>query len=159
MQLILLIAMLLASGNGGDTFFQNVKPLLECIGGDDIKNALKSAEEFKGVLAALGSIGGFGQNGAKQEDDTFCKGENMDGVCSNAKRRSENTRTYASTNQFSKNNPPEYGKNKCGSPCEEECNKSGTAASPFVMAPVVHIADREIVYRLAQYFSEDEEKV
>ena len=155
MQLILLIALFLAYGNGGDNFYKEVKPFLETVGGDDIKNAIKSAEEFKGVLAALGSIGSVGKNGAAQ-GEAFCEGEKTDGAFSSANPRSDkNTRTYASTNQCSNNKTQAHGNNP---PQKEECEEYG-AAPPFAIAPVVRIADREIVYRLAQFFSDDAYKV
>lgn len=116
MQLILLIALLLASGKGGESLYSEVKPLLESVGGEEVKQALKSAEEFKGVLAALGGMG-FGGSGAPQ---------------------GKNTQEYAPNNQT------EPG---CDGEKEEQ-------APPFAMAPIAHIADREIVYRLAQYFSD-----
>lgn len=130
MQLILLLALLLSSGNG-DAFFKQVKPLLESVGGDDIKQALKSAEEFKGVFSAFGGIGG-GPGGTPQRD-------NGGGCRQSYGQTDKNTHTYAADNPGNRGGEGEDG---CDPP-----------APPFALAPVVRIADREIIYRLAQYFS------
>ena len=154
MQLILLIALLLASGKGGDEFYKEVKPLIESVGGEDIKQAFKSAEEFKGVLAALGSMGFGSQNGAPQND--MCdtppnrQAEKNNTYTSTRQPPDENTRKYASFNRPADT----YDKNTCPTADVEYSEEECKAAPPFAMAPVARIADREIIYRLVQYFSE-----
>lgn len=50
MQLILLL-LLLATG-GGD--FQKFGPVLETFGGEEVKSALKEAEQLRGIMSAFG---------------------------------------------------------------------------------------------------------
>lgn len=167
MQLFLLIALLLASGKGGESLYSQVKPVLECFGGEEVKQAFKSAEEFKGVLTALGGMD-FGGNAPPQtKNDSACGGES-DGTYASTNSRpnqntrtygaanrpsQENTHTYASVNQSQCKNTPEYGKTNDTAAGREEGGHCGQTP-PFAMAPVVRLADREIIYRLAQYFSE-----
>lgn len=70
MQLFIILALLLYGGKS-DTqkLLQEVKPVLETIGGDDVKEALKSAEEISEVLSAVRSFTGA-QAGAKSQQTT-----------------------------------------------------------------------------------------
>ena len=147
MQLFLLIALLLASGKGGESFYSQVKPIFEYFGGEDAKQAVKSAEELKGVLDAFGGMGSGG-NGAAD----FAKDGKFNGACAPDSPPNQNTHTYAPNNQNQCKNTPKYGANT-----EADGKQSGGACGqtpPFALAPIVRLADREIIYRLAQYFSE-----
>lgn len=65
MQLLLILALLMYGGKNGSTnVLEEVKPVLETFGGEEIKEALKSAEEISGMLSAVKSFsgGGFGGN-------------------------------------------------------------------------------------------------
>lgn len=53
MQLLILLALLLYGGSGGKNLLNEVKPVLESFGGEEIKEALKSAEEISSVLSAV----------------------------------------------------------------------------------------------------------
>lgn len=54
MQLLIILALLLYGGkNDAQRLLSEVAPVLESIGGDDIKKALKSAEEISSVLSAV----------------------------------------------------------------------------------------------------------
>ena len=54
MQLLIILALLLYGGNGNaQNILSEVKPMLESIGGEDMKRALESAEEISGVLSAV----------------------------------------------------------------------------------------------------------
>ena len=134
MQLILLLALLLSRGGSSDEFYNELKPILESLGGDDIKNVLKGAEEFKDMFASFGgSAGGNGpQGGSGQKDGTYAA--NNATACNGGDMYSADASRYAS-------------------PCGDG-KDSAPPVPPFAMAPVAHIADREIIYRLAQYFSD-----
>ncbi len=54
MQLLIILALLLYGGkSNADNIIEEVKPVLETIGGEDMKQALKSAEEISEVLSAV----------------------------------------------------------------------------------------------------------
>lgn len=54
MQLLIILALLLYGGKSNvQNILTEVKPVLETIGGDDMKQALKSAEEISTVLNAV----------------------------------------------------------------------------------------------------------
>ena len=57
MQLFIILALLLFGGKGGaQNLLSEVKPVLESIGGEEMKEALKSAEEISSVLSAVQSL-------------------------------------------------------------------------------------------------------
>lgn len=66
MQLLIILALLLYGGkNGAQNLLTEVKPVLESIGGDEMREALKSAEEISTVLSAVSELtsAGGGLNG------------------------------------------------------------------------------------------------
>lgn len=72
MQLLLLLALMLYGGKGGSkNILEEVKPVLETFGGEEIKEALKSAEEISGMLSAVKAFsdggGLFGGNGGEAD--------------------------------------------------------------------------------------------
>ena len=57
MQLFIILALLLYGGKGGaQNLLNEVKPMLEAFGGDEVKNALKSAEEISEVISSISSL-------------------------------------------------------------------------------------------------------
>ena len=70
MQLLLILALLMYGGKNGSTnVLEEVKPVLETFGGEEIKEALKSAEEISQVLTAVrGLTGGFTEPQAEKEE-------------------------------------------------------------------------------------------
>lgn len=57
MQLLIILALLLYGGGGNvQNILSEVKPMLESIGGEDMKRALQSAEEISGVLSAVRAL-------------------------------------------------------------------------------------------------------
>ena len=61
MQLLLILALLLYGGKrGSNNVMEQVKPVLETFGGEEIKEALKSAEEISGMLTAVQWLAGSG---------------------------------------------------------------------------------------------------
>lgn len=63
MQLLIILALLLFSGNnGGRNVLEEVKPVLESLGGDEMKQALKSAEELSTVISAVQGMASSGDS-------------------------------------------------------------------------------------------------
>ncbi len=58
MQLLIILALLLYGGSNANNVLNEVKPVLESIGGEDMQKALKSAEEISTVLNAVKSFAG-----------------------------------------------------------------------------------------------------
>lgn len=57
MQLLILLALMLLGGNkGAGNILEEVKPVLESLGGEEIQQALKSAEELSNLLSAVQSV-------------------------------------------------------------------------------------------------------
>ncbi len=62
MQLFIILALLLYGGKTQtQNLLQEVKPMLETFGGEELKEALKSAEEISQVLTAVRGLGTFQQ--------------------------------------------------------------------------------------------------
>ena len=59
MQLLIILALLLYGGGNAKNMLNEVKPVLESIGGEDMQKAIKSAEEISEVLSAVQSFSGF----------------------------------------------------------------------------------------------------
>ena len=59
MQLLIILALLLYGGGNAKNILSEVKPVLESIGGEEMQNALKSAEEISEVLSAVQSFSGL----------------------------------------------------------------------------------------------------
>ncbi len=58
MQLLIILALLLYGGNAGARqVFEEVKPVLEDLGGEEMKQAFKNAEEISQVLSAVSAFG------------------------------------------------------------------------------------------------------
>ncbi len=53
MQLLIILALLLYGGGNANKMLSEVKPVLESIGGEEMKQALKSAEEISEVLSLV----------------------------------------------------------------------------------------------------------
>ena len=69
MQLLIILALLLYGGGNAKNMLNEVKPVLESIGGEDRQRALKSAEEISEVLSAVQSFsGGFKGTQPKNTD-------------------------------------------------------------------------------------------
>ena len=62
MQLLIILALLLYGGGNAKNVLNEVKPVLETIGGEDMQKALKSAEEISEVLSAVQSFAVKGGN-------------------------------------------------------------------------------------------------
>lgn len=63
MQLFLVIALMLLGGkSGARELLEEVKPVIEELGGEEVKEALKSAEEISEALAAVQNLAGAVQS-------------------------------------------------------------------------------------------------
>lgn len=63
MQLLIILALLLYGGkSNAQNILEEVKPVLQTIGGDEMKQALKSAEEISSVLSAVQGLAAGGRN-------------------------------------------------------------------------------------------------
>ncbi len=135
MQLLLMLVLLLYGGNG--KLLKEFGPLLQSVGGEDIKNVLKEAEEINSVLSAFKN-GAGGEKGGKGAQDA----EKPFGGFQTA------------------NTPPSAGEEEgaqAGGASHDNCENGdiaeGANDGQFPLAPIAGIADREILYRLVQYFS------
>ena len=71
MQLFVILALLLFGGkSGAQNILSEVKPVLESIGGEEMQQALKSAEEISSVLAAVQGLAKPAQNIFAEADKT-----------------------------------------------------------------------------------------
>ena len=68
MQLLIILALILYGGGNAKNMLNEVKPVLETIGGEDMQRALKSAEEISEVLSAVQAFSGFKGTPHKTED-------------------------------------------------------------------------------------------
>ena len=69
MQLLIILALILYGGGNAKNVLNEVKPVLESIGGEDMQKALKSAEEISEVLSAVQAFSGF-KGAPAQNPDT-----------------------------------------------------------------------------------------
>ena len=53
MQLFIILALILYGGGRSNTLLDRVKPMLEEMGGEDLKNAFREAEELTNMLSAV----------------------------------------------------------------------------------------------------------
>lgn len=132
MQLLLMLVLLLYGGNG--KLLKEFGPLLQSVGGEDIKNVLKEAEEINSVLSAFKN-GAGGEGGAHGTEKPFGGSQTA-------------------------NAPPSAGEEEgaqAGGASQDNCKNGdmteGVNDGQFPLAPIAGIADREILYRLVQYFS------
>ena len=69
MQLFIILALLLYGGSSGaQNLLSEVKPVLEAVGGEDMKSALKSAEEISEVISAVQGVASVMQSATAPQD-------------------------------------------------------------------------------------------
>ena len=72
MQLFIILALLMYAGkSGAQNLIQEVKPMLETFGGEEMKEALKSAEEISSVLSAVREFSGAAAESVKPQTDNI----------------------------------------------------------------------------------------
>ena len=77
MQLFIILALLLYGGSSGaQNLLSEVKPVLEAVGGEDMKTALKSAEEISEVISAVQGVASVMQSANAAQ--TFSNTSGMD---------------------------------------------------------------------------------
>lgn len=85
MQLLIILALLLYGGKGNaQNLISEVKPVLETFGGEEIKEALKSAEEISQMLSAVrGLTGGLSQSDNAENNTEGAYFDHSEGVTAN----------------------------------------------------------------------------
>ena len=140
MQLLLLLALLLYGGNnnaGGP--LKQFRPLLEKFGGDEVKQALKSADELEEIISAFGNLSAGGEK--KQDAPAYAAAG--DGAL----------RAEAGTDGSAGE-----GEGPAGEQAAQSARSAGDGRAhgpDFALDPVAGIADGEIIYRLARCFYGD----
>lgn len=70
MQLLIILALLLYGGKlGAQNVLNEVKPVLESFGGEEIKQALKSAEEISSYISAMQAFTGAAETNSQQSQN------------------------------------------------------------------------------------------
>lgn len=143
MQLVLLL-LLLTLGTGGDSL-GSLAPILETLGGKDIKSALESAEQLRGIMSAFGQSG-FGKSSGAPHSAT-------EGHTSKPSGSSH----YASSDGGQTEGDHYGGNNAGGNNADGEessrVSADGAQNNDFPLAPVAGIANAEILSALVRYFS------
>ena len=85
MQLLIILALLLYGGKGNaQNLISEVKRVLETFGGEEIKEALKSAEEISQMLTAVrGLTGGLSQSDNAENNTEGAYFDHSEGVTAN----------------------------------------------------------------------------
>ena len=129
--LLIILALLLYSGkSGAQNLLTEVKPVLESIGGDEIREALKSAEEISNVLSAVSELTGAGNGGGLGGLSSFFGGTD-----------NGNTANFADS--------------ETSSAFTQNSAKTEDGAIAFPLKPISSIADRDITYSLSQYIMQN----
>lgn len=87
MQLLIILALLMFGGKSGNLLAE-VKPVLESLGGDEMRKALKNAEEISSVISAVQSFASGGVS-----DDVGTDGFDDGGVESSNKSDFKNSKS------------------------------------------------------------------
>ncbi|MCD8040896.1 MAG: hypothetical protein LUF82_05205 [Clostridia bacterium] len=132
MQLLIILALLLA---GGDGMLKQAEPILKSLGGEDVNKILKEAQELAGMVNTLqsaanlfggiGGIGGIGGVGGNSGNDGI---NGFGGIGGNSGKS---------------------GINGIGG------NGGSGGNYGFPLAPIAPIADECITYRLTKYIAAD----
>lgn len=129
MQLLIILALLLYGGKANaQSLLTEVKPVLESIGGEEMKQALKSAEEISSVLNAVKDLTAPAPQG---------------GAFSAASGSGAWDMPSAAT-----------GDEAWSVPAAARRGEDNPAIA-FPLAPVSDLADRQITYSLSRYVSEN----
>lgn len=127
MQLLIILALLLYGGkSGAQNLLTEVKPVLESIGGEEMREAIKSAEEISAVLSAVGSL--TGANGGSDGINSFFGGNGNGNASGNGNSTAQNENAADFTQNGAK--PTDIA---------------------FPLKPISNIADRDITYSLSRY--------
>ena len=127
MQLLIILAILLyGSKGGGNEILKEVRPVLESMGGDGVKEAFKNAEQISEVLSAVQELGG--------------------GDLSEIFRPEQPARRL---------NQPSYNNSQKEEKQGENTNFYSERGVSFPLAPISDIADKDITYSLSRYISQN----
>lgn len=136
MQLLIILALLMCGGASGGKMLSEVRPVLESLGGEEIKQALKSAEEISEVISAVQAFAAeeAAESPARNAGGAFGQGNNdvSSAYGQGDKDTVDKDLNEADTGRKTASNVP---------------------AIAFPLAPIANIADRDITYSLSKYFS------
>lgn len=110
MQLLIILALLLYGGkSGAGNILKEVKPVLENIGGEEVQEALKSAEEISQMLEAVKELSsvpaaqGFAAKDDKSASETFAKEPAIAFPLEPVSKIADRDITYSLSQYFSRN--------------------------------------------------------
>lgn len=144
MQLLIILVLLLFGGKSdGQNTLSEIRPVLESLGGEEVKEALKSAEEITELLSAVQSL-----NGGEKDN------ESGDRNAQKEKSGYGNGTGYGSAENAERDNASSDGATRC----EEDGGKRKVPASAigFPLAPIMCVADKDITYSLSKYIAQDQ---
>lgn len=125
MQLLIILALLLYGGkSGAQNLLTEVKPVLESIGGDEMREALRSAEEISTVLSAVSGLASANGGGLGGLNSFFGGADNG----------------FANS-----------GENENSAGFAQNGAKPTDGGIAFPLKPISNIADRDITYSLSKY--------
>ena len=153
MQLVLLL-LLLTLGTGGDSL-GSLAPILETFGGKDIKSALESAEQLRGIMSAFGQSG-FGKSSGAPHSATDGHTSKPSGSPHSASSDGGKTEGdhYGGDNAHADDPYADSaGGNNAGGEESARVSADGAQNNDFPLAPVASIANAEILSALVRYFS------
>jgi hypothetical protein len=163
MQLLVILIMLLCGGNNNT--FNEIKPLLQDVGGEDAAKAISQAEELNSVISAVQNL-----NGSENSDIASILNSFAGGIFGGDSNVPQQTDGYGNTNYQSSdgygntNSQPsgEYGNTnfqtqqadgyndtksyKANNSCEN-CSQSNN----FPLSPIIPLAPDEILLPLCKY--------
>lgn len=125
MQLLIILALLLYDGKSGtQNLLSEVKPVLESIGGEQMREALKSAEEISTVLSAVSELTG-------------------------AAKQTQPSETQSEFSAFANL----FGSGGNASPVSTSTEAANTSPIAFPLKPICNVADKDITYSLSKYIT------
>ena len=127
MQLLIILALLLyGSKGGGNELLKEVRPVLENMGGEEVKEAFKNAEQISEVLSAVQELAGSDLSEIFRPDQPA-------------------RRLIQPTYNLSQNDEKRW----------ENARPFSDSPVSFPLAPIASIADKDITYSLSRYISQN----
>ncbi len=166
MQLLLILMLFLYGGRGdGGKLLNEFRPVLETFGGDEIKSALKNADELRQVISAFSGTENKndGEYASTNSSENTSEAQNVGAGFGAKEDRGGTTYSSAGYAEYgsvdNRSEPADNGGqwedyNKAADQSYDKARASNAEADDFPLAPVAGIADKEILYRLVRFFSE-----
>lgn len=163
MQLLLILALLLYGGKAdGGKFLNEFRPVLETFGGEEIKSALKNAEELQQVISAF-SASSDTRSGGKSEDFGNASEGAYNGSGSSSHSGGGSAADFYTSDSAMRNGGNGAGDgnadyrrdaSRADRGASEPQNAQRGAGDRYALDPIAEIADKEVLYRLARYFAQ-----